>query len=233
MRLVGSAFKAEFRNAQRLKRDRLNTFYALEDHARGKIGNDVFIIFEGKKWTYKQVYDIALQYGTWFKTVHNVKPKEIVALDGMNSEKFVFVWMGLWSIGAKPALINYNLSGKALAHCIRASTARLIIIDPEIQHNVTQEVRDELNSVEFQVLTPDVEAVVMSTPGVREPDHVRSEDSPANIATLIYTSGTTGLPKPAIVSWRKINIGANHVASFSSYHRPDIFYTVCTLPPWV
>jgi acyl-CoA synthetase (AMP-forming)/AMP-acid ligase II len=224
-RLIGSVIRCAVICSAREKKDRLNLFYILEQHALGKLANTTFLIFQGRQWTYKEFYDTSLRYGTWLRTEYDIKPKEIVAVDFMNSEKFLFIWIGLWSIGAKPAFINYNLTSKALSHCIRVSTARLILIDPEVQHNVTQEVRDELKGIQFEVFTPELEAEVYKTEAIRAPDADRSEDKASNMAMLIYTSGTTGLPKPAVVSWKKVITGSNVVPAFLQLRRGDIFYS--------
>jgi hypothetical protein len=94
---IGSGIAAQVRCALKEKGDRLNAFYVLEEHAKGKLANNAFLIFEGEKWTYKETYEMALKYGTWFKTRYGIKSKEIVAMDFMNSEKFIFVWFGLWA----------------------------------------------------------------------------------------------------------------------------------------
>lgn len=213
--------------------DRLSLFYTLENHAQGKWANEVFLIFEGRQWTFKETYETVLKYGTWFKKNYDVKPKQIVAMDFMNSEKFIFVWFGLWSIGAKPAFINYNLTGKALTHCIRACTTRLILIDTQVQDAVGADVRAELPGVEFVVFTPELEAEVEATEAIRAPDWTRSEDKAQNMAKLVFTSGTTGLPKPAIVSWTKCNVGSMLFPSWTSLARPDIYYTVREPLTWL
>ncbi|PQE22959.1 AMP-binding enzyme protein [Rutstroemia sp. NJR-2017a BBW] len=228
-RVLGGALKANVILNRKAKQERLSMFYILEEHALGSHANDTFIIFEGRKWTYKETYDMVLKYGTWLKNTFDIKTKEIVAMDFMNSEKFIFIWFGLWSIGAKPAFINYNLTDKALSHCIKISTTRLCIVDPEIQHNVTQEVQDTLPDVTFQTLTPEIEAAIISIEGIREPDAARAESNPADIGTLIYTSGTTGLPKPAIVSWKKVNVGSMLVSRWCGHRQTDIFYTCMPL----
>ncbi|KAM3084089.1 long-chain fatty acid transporter fat1 [Clarireedia jacksonii] len=228
-RVLGGAVKANVILNRRAKQERLNMFYILEEHALGKFSNDTFLIFDGRSWTYKEVYDVALKYGTWLKNTFDIKPKEIVAMDLMNSEKFLFIWFGLWSIGAKPAFINYNLTDKALSHCVETSTARICIVDPEIQHNVTQEVRDALPDVTFQIFTAEVEAAVISTEGIKEPDSSRIESNPADIGILIYTSGTTGLPKPAIVSWKKANVASILVSRWYGHRRTDVLYTCMPL----
>lgn len=225
-RTVGSSIKARFWTAMKERRDRLNLFYTLEDYAKGKLANEVFLIFEGRQWTYLETYTTVLRYGTWLQKKHGVKPKQIVAMDFLNSEKFIFIWFGLWSFGAKPAFINYNLSGKPLEHCIRVSTTSLILVDPEVAELVTPDIRNALPNVEFVLFSPDVEAEVMATEGIRAPDSTRSEEKSENMAKLVFTSGTTGLPKPAIVSWMKINVASLLVPKWSSFGRGDIFYTV-------
>lgn len=64
-------------------------------------------------------------------------------MDFVNSEVFIWVWFGLWSIGAKPAFINYNLTGKPLVHTIKTSTARLVLVDEEGKDNFQEEVLQE------------------------------------------------------------------------------------------
>ncbi|KAL9480333.1 hypothetical protein ACSS6W_005119 [Trichoderma asperelloides] len=129
--LIKSVAKGTIRVRRGLRNDTINLFYLLESHAKSaRYANKAFLIFEGKTYTYAQTYDRALRYGHWIKTKFDVKPKDIVAMDFQNSDTFVFVWFALWAIGAKPAFINYNLTGKALAHCIEAATTKLCLIDP-------------------------------------------------------------------------------------------------------
>lgn len=225
--LVSSVAIALTRIAVRERKDRLNFFYILEERAEHKAtAESVFVMYDGREWTFRRTYEMVLKYGTWLKQAYDIKPKEIVAMNFMNSDKFIFLWLGLWSIGAKPAFINYSLANKALGHCIRVSTTRLTFVDPEVWGNITEELRGHLPDVQFVAFTPEIEAAIMETQAVREPDSVRSDDKAQNLAILIYTSGTTGLPKPAVVSWQKCIIGASHVARWAHYRRPDILYTV-------
>ena len=231
MRLIGGAAICNIKLNKRLANDRLNPFYILEEHAQSSLGDKTFLIYDGRNWTYKEVYVTALKYGTWFKTKHNVKSKEIVAINFMNSEKFIFLWLGLWAIGAKPAFINYNLTDKALVHCIKVSTARLVLVDPQVQENITQNVRDELAGVQVEVFAPELEAEAMAITEKRERNSERSENSLAALGLIIFTSGTTGLPKGAIVSWRKIISAGMIVPYWNRFSQNDIIYTASNLFP--
>ena len=112
------------------RNDRLSLFYALEAQATSSNRHRPWIISaqSGEQWTYAEAYEIVLQYGAWLKT-KGVQKEHVVAMDFMNSEVFIWLWFGLWSIGAKPAFINYNLTGAPLFHTVRTSTARLVLVD--------------------------------------------------------------------------------------------------------
>jgi len=221
------------------KRDRTNLFYALEQHAATKGTADrQFLVYEGKSWTFKEGYDTALRYGTWLKTTHAIAPKEIVAVDFMNSPQFVFLWMGLWSIGAIPAFINYNLTGDPLLHSLKTSTTRIVFVDPEIKHHFTQEVTDTLASSNardgkgpMQIVHFDapLEQHISRVQGEREPDKSR-EAVRLDLAALIFTSGTTGLPKPSFVSWQKAILLSVFLPTWLGMKKTDRYYTVRALP---
>ncbi|KAF4458763.1 FAT1-very long-chain fatty acyl- synthetase [Fusarium albosuccineum] len=206
--------------------DRLSLFYLVEAIAtKPSTADRPLLIFEGKRFSYAHVYDRMLRYGEWLKKELDVKKGDIVAIDFQNSDTFVYLWLGLWSIGAKPAFLNYNLSGASLVHCLGAATTKLCIVDPDIQDNVGQDVRDELKDIRFVVHTPEVEAQILATDAVRAPDSERSEKSLSDMAILIYTSGTTGMPKAAVVSWGKLIVGGTMAEKLLGRGNGDVMYT--------
>ena len=218
------------------KRDRNNLFYTLEDRARSrKTTNLPFIVYAGKEWTYKEVYDITLQYAAWLKSKYAIAPGEVVAMDFMNSEQFIFLWMAIWSLGARPAFMNYNLTGEPLLHCLRTSTARIVFVDEETKSKFDQELLDKLAPAGSQGSSRAIEVVFFDLPvrqaietleGVREPDSSRAGPKGHDMAALIYTSGTTGLPKPGILSWKKHAMGGEFCYRWLRMKRSDRFYTV-------
>lgn len=185
------------------KRDRLNLFYTLERHATAEgTANRLFLMYNGKQWTYKEVYDIVMKYGTWLKTQYAVAPNEVVAMDFMNSQHFVFLCLGIWSIGAKAAFINYNLTEDPLLHSVKNSTARVLFVDEEVRHQFTQKVtatlaspkaRDGKGPVETVYFDKALEQQVMETKGQRESDESRAGAKRTDMALLIFTSGIQAL----------------------------------------
>ena len=238
--VLGSLGTNLLRTHWRSYRGRLNVFLVLEERALSSShAAQTLLVFEGRAWTYRDVYDAVLRHGNWLRIRHGVAPGEIVAMDIMNSPVFIFTWLGLWSIGARPAFINYNLTGRPLVHCIRTSTARLVLVGPELRPAVTAiaaelsapAFREQGGPAEVVYLDAAVEADIAATDAVRAPDAVRAGLRAQDMAILIFTSGTTGLPKAAIVSWSKVNLSSNYLANWAGLKRSDVFYTVS--PPRV
>jgi len=212
-------------------RGRLNQFYALEEHAQDKkVADRPLLRFGDRVYSYAQVHDNALRYGTWLKEKMGVKQGDIVAMSFMNSDNFIFVWYGLWAIGAKPAFINYNLTGKALSHCVKIAGTPLLLVDGDVANTITDEVRSDLAGTRIEIFTSELEADARGTQPVRYPDEVRYDDKVEGMAMLIYTSGTTGLPKAGVVTWGKVIIGAGVSSGIIGTKSDDVFYTV-GLPP--
>ncbi|KAJ5376993.1 hypothetical protein N7509_013879 [Penicillium cosmopolitanum] len=237
--LITSGLKMALKARVAERGDRLNLFYNLEAQALSPTTADNdFIVYNGRTWSFRETYLMALRYGAWFKNVRGVRQKDIVAIDFMNSSTFIFMTLGLWSIGAIPAFINYNLSGKPLTHSVRTSSAKLLIVDEEVRNCfppeqlktfASESFRDGKGPVEVVFHTPEIEAEVLEMEPAREEDKVRGGQAARDMALLIYTSGTTGLPKPAIVCWKKCWAASLFVGDWMKVGPSDRFFTCMPL----
>lgn len=137
-------------------------------------------------WTV--AYDRVNQYAQLFLS-HGVKPGDFVALFMQNSPDFAFAWVGLLAIGAAPAMINYNLAGKALLGCIEISTAKLILVDgPPDAAARYEDVRTELEmrGVHVVNLAEERPRIYQIDP-VRPHDNLRKGVMPGDAMALFYT----------------------------------------------
>ncbi|RAL11364.1 putative long-chain fatty acid transporter [Aspergillus homomorphus CBS 101889] len=237
--LIKMLFKVAFNLRSAERRDKVNLFYKLEGHALNpKMRDRPFLVYNGRSWTFHEAYITALQYGAWLKKVQKVKPKEIVAMDFMNSSTYIFIWFGLWSIGAVPAFINYNLTEKPLTHSVLTSSARLLLVDEELSAQIPPEqleafaspdFRGDNGPVEVVFITSGVESQILQMEPTREDDKIRDGVSMRDTAVLIYTSGTTGLPKPAIIGWRKAWSSGIAITNWLGLKNTDRYYTAMPL----
>jgi acyl-CoA synthetase (AMP-forming)/AMP-acid ligase II len=88
--------------------------------------NQIFLVFEGREYTYREFFDHVTKVGSWLMNGLGIQTDEVVALDGGNSPEFLMMWLALDGIGAVPSFINYNLTDKSLVHCIKVSRTGLV-----------------------------------------------------------------------------------------------------------
>ncbi len=201
-------------------------------------------MYNGKSWTFKQTYDLVLRYAGWLSSTHKVQQGEYIAVDFMNSAEFCFIVLALWSLGAHPALLNYNLTAEPFLHCLRTSSARLLLLDSETVPKVlTPEVKSTILSssfrnnslpVEIAVLTPGLQSSLEYFPPYRAPDSARAGPIGRDVCALISTSGTTGLPKAAVVSCEKIHVSSSAIYRWGGWQpvtskKPDRYYSAMPL----
>jgi len=111
-----------------------------------------------------------------------------------NAPDYLAIWIGLTRIGAVVALLNTNLKGEALKHCIAvAAPTHLITANDEVPETGA-------NIWRYEDFTRAADSFSGAPLEAQEKRDVTLNDR----ALLIYTSGTTGLPKAASVSHRRI-----------------------------
>lgn len=237
--LVGEIVKMFFASTASRLTHKINFFWTIESMAKNR-PNELALLyprptqngsFALETYTYKQMYEIIQKYARVLKFDHGVKMGDTVAFDCINKSEFVFVWYALWSLGAKPAFINYNLKDHSLVHCVKAANAKLLIADAEIRENVypveTQLKDDAVNIVYLDDAF--LETIKSAKPYLSKPRERNPNDQMWDTGVLIYTSGTTGLPKAAVMSWQKCFIGGRSYAAANRYQKSDILYSAMPL----
>jgi acyl-CoA synthetase (AMP-forming)/AMP-acid ligase II len=193
--------------ARAVRADRVSLNYFIADHA-ARLGSDKEAIWardyaSGRTVTYSwtELLERANQFAWWF-LARGVKRGDLVGFYMLNSAEFVFAWVGLWAVGAAPAMVNYHLRGDALVHCLRISGARLVLVDGDAEaekriEEVSGEMRNNMKGergMEF-VRLADIRREVRAMKTDMPPHELRKGIKGTEPMALFYTSGTTGMPK--------------------------------------
>ena len=91
-------------------------------------GDKVALISDRERMTYRQYDRRGDQYARW-AMAHGITKGDVVALMMPNRPEFLAIWLGITRAGGVVALLNTNLSGAALAHCVNIVEARHVIVD--------------------------------------------------------------------------------------------------------
>jgi fatty-acyl-CoA synthase len=177
--------------------------------------------------TFRALAQRANRYARW-ALAQNLAKGETVALLMPNRPEYMAIWLGITAIGAVVALVNTNLRGPALVHCIDIVAPKHLIVAAECCDE-WQSAAAHLSSRprlwshgggEFARIDVEVERHSGEPLAASE----RRAVTIADRALAIYTSGTTGLPKAANVSHHRLLQWSFWFAGLMNTGRDDRMY---------
>jgi len=190
----------------------------VEDKA-ARFGDRSAIVFEGQELTWSEFNAMANRYAHYLKG-EGVQRGDTVSVVMENRIEFLGLIIGLNKLGATAALINTNLQGRPLTHCITVTESSKCVFGSEVAEALN-DVKGELNMAEgadyYVVPDGDDSAIPNWAKNLSEASSNSPSDNLADTgettlgetAFYIFTSGTTGLPKAAVLSNRRYLMSAD------------------------
>ncbi|MBX3478562.1 MAG: long-chain-acyl-CoA synthetase [Brevundimonas sp.] len=176
------------------------------EEAVDRFADKVAVQDEHRSLTYRELDALANRFGHWAKD-RGLRRGEVIALVMSNRAEYLAAWLGFAKVGIATALINTNLTGQALAHCLALSGAFNVVADEDCWREVEEARPFVKQNLMLWVLglTPEnetsqrrgLDGAVRGGSSVRPSPSVRAGLTNRDTALFIYTSGTTGLPKAA------------------------------------
>ena len=191
------------------------------------------LTFEGATLTYGAMDALANRYAHWAEQA-GLHRGETVALLMPNRLDYLPIWYGLSKVGVATALINNQLTGEALAHCLNICGASHCLVDEEtwpafegarglLSHPMQEWTLSEAHGDQHD-LTKALRSCSDLRPDRRRREDIRAKDT----ALYIFTSGTTGLPKAARITHMRAQLYMRGFAAATDARAGDRIYV--TLP---
>lgn len=171
-------------------------FPAVIEELAEKFGDAPALLAESECLNYRELLERSNRYSRWALD-RGLAKGDVVCLLMPNCPEYMAAWLGITRIGGIVALLNTNLSGASLAHCVCSAKPKLIIVAAKYHDALVRAVPEYDGLQKVWVSGGD-----MLQPYSGEPlsGLQRRPVSVYDTALYIYTSGTTGLPKAAKVS---------------------------------
>jgi fatty-acyl-CoA synthase len=168
--------------------------------------------------TYGAFVERSNRYARWALD-QNLAEGDVVCLLMPNRPEYMAIWLGITRVGGAVALLNTNLTGPSLAHCINIVAPRHLIVSGELLDALTAEARHLVGDVKIWV-----DLCVDGYDGEPLNDAERRQVTIEDRALYIYTSGTTGLPKAASVSHARLMQWSRWFAGMMDVSASDRMY---------
>jgi citronellyl-CoA synthetase len=178
-----------------------------------RIGEHNAIVCEGTEVSWAEFNALANRYANFLKT-EGMQRGDVVSVFMENRIEFLATILALNKLGMTAALINTNLTGTPLTHCISVTESRRCIFGAEVSEALAQ-VRGNLTLTDGADYYFMPDGAASSAPdwakNIAELSEEESSENPSDTAATtlgetafyIFTSGTTGLPKAAVMSNRR------------------------------
>ena len=194
-----------------------------------RYGEKPALLSERENFSFRTLAQRMNQYSRWALSA-GVAPGETIGLMMANRPEYFAIWLGLTQVGAVVALVNVNLGGEALAHCLSVAAARRLIVAEEFAEACNEAIANVSPALEIwrhggEARDPRrIDMAVDALEGVELRDDERRQVTLADRALLIYTSGTTGLPKAAAVSHHRVIAWSHWFAGLADMGAEDRMY---------
>jgi fatty-acyl-CoA synthase len=194
-----------------------------------KFGDAPALLSDREKLSYRQLAERANRYARW-ALAHGLAKGDAVCLMMPNRPEFMAIWLGLTRAGGVVALINTNLAGAALAHCINVVEPKHVIVAAELAGALAT-ARPHLavnariwqhgpDGADLPRIDEEVEKHAGTTLAAGERRALTIEDR----ALYIYTSGTTGMPKAANINHYRLMLASHGFAGIMDTKASDRVY---------
>ena len=174
-----------------------------------ELGDTPAVLSDRECLTYAQLSWRINQYARW-ALEQRIAKGEVVGLLMTNRPEYLAIWLGITSVGGVVSLLNTNLTGPSLAHCINVVTPKHLIVAAEFAGQLAASfpLLSVLPTVWLHGNEPSpwrrIDLEIEAQTGEALSEHEKRPPTIEDRALYIYTSGTTGLPKAANISHARV-----------------------------
>ncbi len=193
-------------------------FPTVIDELAAKFGETAALVSDRECLTYRALARRSNQYARWALN-QGLAKGDTVCLFMPNRPEYMAIWLGITKVGGVVALLNTNITGPSLAHCIDVVAPKHVIAASELAGRLSTALPDVTAPPKIWI-HPAVDRYAGETLTAEERCSLTVQDR----ALYIYTSGTTGMPKAANVSHGRLMQWSHWFAGMMDTRSTDRMY---------
>lgn len=194
-----------------------------------KYGDAPALLSDHESFTYRQLAARANRYAQWAHA-RGIAKGDTVCLLMPNRPEYMAIWLGIMQAGGVVALLNTNLTGASLAHCVNVVTPKHVIVAAgllgtfrDAQTHIDSAAKVWLHGETTEDL-PRIDIEVETFSDMALAPSVRPKLTTEDRALYIYTSGTTGLPKAANINHYRLMLASFGFSAIMNTKATDRMY---------
>src|SRR5215469_5141372 len=118
-----------------LTRNTLMTLPAVIERLADQHSDALALLSDEERLTYRGLSERSNRYARWALR-EGLARGDVVSLLMSNSPEYMSIWLGITRIGAVVSLLNTNLVGDSLAHCINVVAPKHVIVEAQFYDRI-------------------------------------------------------------------------------------------------
>jgi fatty-acyl-CoA synthase len=195
----------------------------IEERA-AQLGDTPALLSDRECLTYRELSQRIHQYARW--ALHRgIDKGKVVGLLMGNGPEYLAIWLGITSVGGVVSLLNTNLPGPSLAHCVNVVSPRHLIVSAELAGQLGALLPRLSSAPTIWIHGCDtdtyrrIDTEIERQSGEPLSGHEHRPPTIEDRALFIYTSGTTGPPKAANISHARVMQWGHWFAGMMGAHQ--------------
>ncbi len=212
-----------------IARNRYRILSTVIEERAGQLGDAPALLSDRECMTYGQLSQRINQYARWALDL-GIGHGEVVGLLMTNRPEYLAIWLGISSVGGVVSLLNVNLTGSSLAHCIHVVSPKHLIVASEFAGQLVAALPAVSPPPTVWIhgnepsSWPRLDLEIEAKSGEALSEHEKRPPAIEDKALYIYTSGTTGLPKAANISHARVMQWGHWFAGMMGAQAADRMY---------
>ena len=204
-------------------------FPRLFETIAARYGDKPALISDIETLSYRELAGRANRYARW-ALAQGLGKGDVVCLLMQNRPEFMAIWLGITNAGGAVALLNTNLTGPSLAHCIDLVAPRHVVVADTLAAALASAMPHLKSAPQVWthgaglVTARRIDRVVATLAADPLADTERPPLTIEDRALFIYTSGTTGMPKAANVNHYRVMLACLGFAGVMGTRETDRMY---------
>ncbi len=201
----------------------------IEEAAR-KFAEAPALLSDRELLSYRALAERSNRYARWALDLGLAKG-DAVCLMMPNRPEYMAIWLGVTRVGGVVALLNTNLTGSSLVHCVNIVAPKHLIVAAELMAPLKAVLPGLAGAPKIWVHGgdpgefPGMDRAIGRYPGETLHETERRPVTIEDRALYIYTSGTTGVPKAANVSHARLMQWSHWFAGMMDTRSSDRLYS--------
>jgi fatty-acyl-CoA synthase len=193
-----------------------------------KMGEAPALLSEHECLSYRALAERSNHYACWALD-QGLTKGDTVCLLMPNRPEYMAIWLGITRVGGAVALLNTNLTGPSLAHCVHIVKPKHLIVTTDLIDRLTSAVSNLEDTATLWAhgaghdKFPRIDREIVRQ-GNEKPNVAERRPTIHDPALYIYTSGTTGQPKAARVNHYRLMQWSHWFAGMMDTRSEDRMY---------